>query len=174
MRADKIAEVIFRSLLNRSLTMIETSNTSYELNPYAATLDPGARTEPRWPGVVDLFYAALLFAVLFAGACCLRWLFHSDGLYFFLLAPGPVAALLVEKGYRERTGLEPARVFKALVAIEITALFCAPAYLLAQSWGVTGHPLVEAVAGAVITLAISFAARETSHADEAARRPCRT
>lgn len=154
--------------------MIETSNATYDFNPYAATLDPVARIEPRWPGVVDLFYAALLFAVLFAGACCLRWLFHSDGLYFFLLAPGPIAALLVEKGYRERTGFEPAPLFKALVAIEITSLFCAPAYLLTQSWGVTGHPLVETVVGTLITLAISFAARETSHADEAARRPSRT
>lgn len=154
--------------------MIETSNARYDINPFAATLDPDARIEPRWPGVVDLFYAALLFAVLFAGACCLRWLSHNDGLYFFLLAPGPVAALLVEKSYRERTGFEPARLFKALVAIEITALFCAPAYLLAQSWGVTGHPLMETAVGAVITLAISFAARETSHADEAARRPSRT
>lgn len=154
--------------------MIETSNATYDLNPYAATLDPGERIEPRWPGIVDLFYAALVFAVLFGGACCLRWLFHSDGLYFFLLVPGPVAALLVEKGYRERTGFEPTRLFKALVAIEITGLFCAPVYLLTQSWGVTGHPQAEAAVGAVITLAISFAARETSHTEEAARRPSRT
>lgn len=153
--------------------MIETSNARYDINPFAATLDPGARIEPRWPGVVDLFYAALVFAVFFGGACCLRWLFHSDGLYVFLLAPGPIAALLVEKGYRERTGFEPASLFKALVAVEITTLFCAPAYLLALSWGVTGHPLVEAVLGTIITLATSFAARETSHADEAARRPSR-
>ncbi|HEX5442650.1 MAG TPA: hypothetical protein VFW87_02420 [Pirellulales bacterium] len=139
--------------------MNEIPPNQRDVNPYAPPQAPTAPIESEWPGAIDLLYAASIFVLWYVAMCVARWLTDHDAFYVFLVIAGAISMILVAKRYCERNGRLPSNLFKTIIAFEMAALFCVPTYLLAQIWGFSNYPLIEAAAGTIITFLATFTAR---------------